>query len=224
MPEPILYRELDIIGYADVPGTRIHPRILPPVFRVRGTQRVLFPPYSLLRDSVAGAVESSMEEFSDRAANGRQITALPDVRPAQEAHHLWIDDQNNVHYSARLDVQKAFDDLFFRHLVEAEKALAQNPPALDDAYSHAAVAHAIRPEHIDPLVIRGVVEWERHDVDSQDYTEELAREQTALANFRQLVAARRGKLPGKGSFMAGMALRRPKVINVPQLQPVLRLA
>jgi hypothetical protein len=179
--------DLKIIGFADALSEVIHPRILPPIFQQRSGTAVLFPPFIIINGRVLDAYAETHEVFEQRV-NAECATKFSG--DAIIDNHLWVDDTNTVRYQPRYEIQKAFDSIFDYHLNAANEAWKKRD--LEVSYLHAAIAHAVKPEHIEPLVLRGAVEWERLESDALDYTQELAGDQMGSVEFKELILLKRG--------------------------------
>lgn len=179
---------LEIIGYASTVETPTLPRVLAPVFRVRGTpDQILFPPYSLQATEVWKAHLGNRAEFEEFIAK-KKITQLDPPLPAKVLHDLWVNPEGEVTYAPKAEVKKAFETLYEKHLNLAEAKLAEKD--FEAAARHAAVARSVDPGKLDPLIIRGVTEFSLEDQSYYEFTRELAGKIVKPAEFDQLVQAR----------------------------------
>ncbi len=198
--------DLDIIGYFSLLEKKVLPRILPPVYQVRQEPNiVLLPPFTQLGDEIFGMTVSSLPEFDDYVRK-EEATRLQNSIPGQIHHELWVDDHRRVAYESRIAVRRGFNEIFGRHLQAARAALRQKN--WDAAWDHAAVARAVNPNHIDPLVIRAAAESCSGECDAAAFTKTMAADLLAPAEFEKLVERCLPSVPKPG-FLAGIAALRP---------------
>jgi hypothetical protein len=187
---------LEIIGYTSKLETPTLPRVLAPVFRVRGeTDLILFPPFTILAAEVLKAHQGNRAEFEEFIAKGK-LTQLPTTYQAKVQHDLWVSPEGVVTYAPKAEVKKAFEELYAKHLTLAEEKLAEKD--FEAAARHAAVARSVDPGKLDPLIIRGVTEFALEDQSYYEFTRELAEKIVKPAEFDQLVKAR---IQGSGSVV-----------------------
>lgn len=178
--------DFDIIGFASVVETPTLPRVLPLVFRKRDeSEKILLPPFNLIFDEIFGATESDSEELEDLIAK-EQITRLPEPMPGKIAHDLWVNENGKVSYNPKAEVQEAFKDIFTKHLESARKALEKKDYAA--AGRHAAVARAVNPTHLDPLVIRAATEQLTGKTSQVNFTRHLASSHISVDRFDRMMA------------------------------------
>lgn len=182
--------DFDIIGFSSTIETPALPRVLAPVFRDR-TQAdvVLLPPFTVVGDEVFNVTKTNSAEFQALAAR-EQITALDAPIRARTNHDLWVNPEGIVAYAPKAEVKKAFKALFTRHLALAELALAADDH--EAACRHAAIARAVNPGHLDPLVIRATAERRSGDATRLAFTRHIAQDIVAPAEFDRLIEARMG--------------------------------
>lgn len=179
---------LEIIGYSSKLGTPTLPRVLFPVFRVRGAEDlILFPPYSMQAAEVWKAHQGNRAEFEEFITKGK-VTQLDPSLPAKAHHDLWVSPEGVVTYAPKAEVKKAFEELYVKHLGLAEAKLAEKD--FEAAARHAAVARSVDPGKLDPLIIRGVTEFALEDQSYYEFTRELAEKIVKAAEFDRLVQER----------------------------------
>ena len=181
-----LLQDLEVVGIADTLGRAVQPRLLPPVYRTKDGATVLYPPYSFVPGGIVPSMECPADDFAERVRL-EQMTELP-AQPARERWLLWVDDRQKVRYQSNYTVQTAFDKLFALHLSTARAAIEKLNPDLDTAYRHAAIAHAVVPDHLDPLVIRGAIQKYRGDELNLCDTRNFAARRIAPADFDTLIS------------------------------------
>lgn len=202
----------DIIGFASTIETPALPRVLAPVFRDR-TQpdSVLLPPFTVVGDEVFNVTQTNTAEFQALIAQ-EELTALDEPIPAKTNHDLWVNPEGTVAYASKTEVKKAFKALFNKHLALAEAALAINNH--EAACQHAAIARAVNPGHLDPLVIRATAERQSGNMTRFAFTRHMAQDIVAATDFDQLIEARMGGLSAaesRGSnAMRDMGIRRSR--------------
>lgn len=182
--------DFDIIGFASTIETPALPRVLAPVFRDR-TQldTILLPPFTVVGDEVFNVTTTNSAEFDSLLAQGK-LTALGVHISAKPNHDLWVNPEGQVSYLPKIEVRKAFKALFTKHLALAEAELAaMNQEA---ACQHAAIARAVNPGHLDPLVIRATAERQLGDMTRFAFTRHIAEDIVAPAEFDRLIEARMG--------------------------------
>ncbi|MCX6982184.1 MAG: hypothetical protein NTV08_15745 [Verrucomicrobia bacterium] len=181
---------LDIIGFASVIETPTLPRVLAPVFRERAeADSVLLPPFSVVGDEVFNCTPSNMQEFEVLVGQGK-LTRLPHVIPGKTNYDLWVNAEGVVAYNAKAAVKKALEGIFTERLKLAEEKFAKQDYAA--AGHHASVARAVKPSHLDPLVIRAAAERLLGLHAQVAFTRDIASAYISPAEFDQLVKARTG--------------------------------
>jgi hypothetical protein len=179
---------LEIIGYSSKLETPTLPRVLAPVFRVRGEpDLILFPPFTILAAEVLKAHQGNRAEFEEFIAKGK-LTQLPTTYQAKVQHDLWVSPEGVVAYEPKAEVKKAFEELYAKHLNLAEAKLAEKD--YEAAARHAAVARSVDPGKLDPLIIRGVTEFALEDQSYYEFTRELAEKIVKPEEFDQRVRER----------------------------------
>jgi hypothetical protein len=204
---------LDIIGFASVLETPVLPRVLAPVFRDRTKpETVLLPPFTVVGDEVFNAGLTTMSELDSFVAQ-KKVTLVEHPIAAKVRHELWVDDKGAVSYSSKPAVKQALEQIFSTHLAAANDELAAKH--YDAACEHAAVARAVMPAHIDPLVIRAAAELMTGQTSRLGFTKDIARHYLSPAEFDQLVQERAGGQSAAevrgATVMKGAAVRRPKL-------------
>lgn len=183
--------QLDIIGCKEVPVLRpAMPRLLSPIFAVRDSVQVLFPPYTLDDDVVIRPEMSNRGEFDDLVAS-EKISAYGPV-PAKPGHELWLDDDGNIRYDSGHVARKELMRIFDAHCRSA--ALALKSGSLVEARTHAMVAYSASSRNLEPLRYRAAAEHRMigHAANSDvvraelALTEMLAESHLSLADFRSL--------------------------------------
>ncbi len=91
---------LDVIGYADKRNLGCIPDFTAPIFRVRGTDMVLSPPYKIEDDIVLRPIVDHIDEFRSMV-NCHEVTAFEAPFPALPDAAMWIDAELKVHYGPR---------------------------------------------------------------------------------------------------------------------------
>ena len=138
-----------------------------------------------------------------------QLTLLRVPIAGKTNHDLWVNAEGTVAYNSKTTVKKAFGDIFTTHLALAEKKLAGGDYAA--AGQHAAVARAVKPSHLDPLVIRAAAERMAGQHSQFAFTRHIASDYVTPAEFDRLVGARTaGQLLTEAhgaAVMAGIATR-----------------
>lgn len=202
----------DIIGFASTIETPALPRVLAPVFRDR-TQAdvILLPPFTVVGDEVFNVTQTNTAEFDALVAQ-EKLTNLDVPIPAKTNHDLWVNPEGHVVYAPKVEVKKAFRALFTKHLALAEAELvAMNSEA---ACQHAAIARAVNPGHLDPLVIRATAERQLGDMTRFAFTRHIAEDIVAPAEFDRLIEVRMGGVTAaesRGSnAMRDMGIRRSR--------------
>ena len=203
---------LDIAGFASVLETPTLPRVLAPVFRDRNQQHVLLlPPFTLVGDEVFNATCCSVAEFEAMSVQGK-LTRLEKPIPGKMNHDLWLNPEGIVAYDSKSAVKRAFADIFTKHLALAEEKLGTQD--YDAACQHAAIARAVKPSHLDPLVIRAAAERMSGQTSRFAFTCHIATDYVSAAEFDQLVDARTGEESAadtRGSaVMMKVALRKSR--------------
>lgn len=212
-PETFDLAALEIIGYSSTLATPTLPRVLHPVFRVRGADQILFPPYTVQGTEVWKAHIGNQAEFEEFIAK-EKLTLLDSPLPAQPHHDLWVSPEGVVTYAPKAEVKKAFEKLYAEHLNLAEAKLAEND--FEAAARHAAVARSVDPGKLDPLIIRGVTEFSLEDQSYYEFTRELAGKIVKAAEFDQLVRER-----VRGNGMNGVGIEEMTVtVTMSQIQAV----
>lgn len=180
----------DIIGFASTIETPALPRVLAPVFRDRTQPDViLLPPYTVLGDEVFNVTPTKTAEFDALVAQEKLTTLVAPIS-AKPNHDLWVNPEGQVAYALKAEVKKAFKALFSKHLALAEAELvAMNSEA---ACQHAAIARAVNPGHLDPLVIRATAERQLGDMTRFAFTRHIAEDIVVPAEFDRLIDARMG--------------------------------
>lgn len=200
---------LEIIGYASKLEMPTLPRVLAPVFRVRGeSDLILFPPFTILAAEVLKAHQGNRAEFEEFIAKGK-LTQLPTTYQAKVQHDLWVGPEGEVFYAPKAVVKKAFEELYAKHLSLAEEKLAEKD--FEAAARHAAVARSVDPGKLDPIIIRGVTEFALEDQSYYEFTRELAEKIVKPAEFDQLV---RERLNGVGKA-AATSVQPAKISTAP---------
>jgi hypothetical protein len=204
--------DFDIIGFASTIETPALPRVLAPVFRDR-TQPdvVVLPPFTVLGDEVFNVIRTNTAELQALVAQ-EKLTIVDSPIPAKTNHDLWVNPEGFVAYASKAEVKKAFKALFTKHLALAEVALAANDH--EAACRNAAIARAVNPGHLDPLVIRATAERQSGDMNRFAFTQHMAQDIVASGEFDRLIEARMGGVTAaesRGSnVMRDMGLRRSR--------------
>lgn len=155
--------DLDIIGCNEVPVTEpAMPRVLSPIFALRNSGKVLFPPYTLGEQEVIRPEHSTREEFDDLVACG-EISAWG-AQPALPEHELWLDDLGNLLYEPAWQVRGKLNSIFDARLKGADLALKS--ASLEDTRTHAMVAYSANPRSLEPLIYRAAAEHRMSSVGS----------------------------------------------------------
>lgn len=177
--------DLDIIGFSSVLEAEPLPRILAPIFQSRQTpDLVIMPPFCLVSDEVFKGNLSTLDELDAFEAR-QQVTRLATAFQGQPNHDLWVNDKGEVAYDRKSKVKSEFQKIFDRHLMLAKEKLAeQDWKAACDA---AAIARAMNPNHLDPLIILGQAELQMGDLKRFAFTQYIATELIAAAEFEKLV-------------------------------------
>jgi hypothetical protein len=203
---------LDIIGFASVLESPTLPRVLAPVFRDRNQpEMVLLPPFSLVADEVFNATPVPVSELEALAIQKR-VTAFGEPLRAKLNHDLWVDADGFVAYEPKAVVKSTFGDIFTKHLALAEERLAAKD--YTGAGQHAAIARAVKPSHLDPLVIRAAAERLSGQHAQVSFTRHIAADYVSAGEFERLVDARTGGellAENRGAtVMKGIAVRKPR--------------
>ena len=207
--------KLEIIGYASTLGTPVLPRVLAPVFRcLEQPDQILLPPFTQTVDEVFNAGESTVAEFH-YLVTAEEATPLPEAIRGKVSHDLWVNAEGEVAYDPKGAVKKAFGEIFKKHLAIAEEKLKEKEYEL--ACEHAAIARAVNPSHIDPLVIRGAAERLMADWSRFAFTRHIASSYLSPVEFDRLVNALAGGISDaevRGSaVMKDMAMRKPQPLR-----------
>ena len=181
---------LDIIGLASIVEAPTLPRVLAPVFRDRTSpDSVILPPFTVIGDEVFNFHPAGMAEF-EALVSQEKLTSLPAPIAAKVNHDLWVNPDGHVAYEPKAEVKKAFKQLFKDHLALAEQFLSAKD--FGAACQHAAIARAVNPVHLDPLIIRAVAERSLGQHTRFAFTRHLAEDIVTPAEFDQLIQARMG--------------------------------
>ena len=181
-------QNLDIIGFASIVETPTLPRVLAPVCRDRTSpDSVILPPFTVIGDEVFNFHAADMAEFGSLVAQ-EKLTRLPAPIAAKVNHDLWVNSDGQVTYEPKAEVKKAFQRLFKDHLALAEQCLSDKE--YEAACQHAAIARAVNPVHLDPLIIRAVAERSLGQNTRFAFTRHLAEDIVTPAEFDQLIQAR----------------------------------
>ncbi|MCB1086045.1 MAG: hypothetical protein KDM63_03295 [Verrucomicrobiae bacterium] len=179
---------LDVIGFASVLETPTLPRILAPVFEDRANPgTVLLPPFSVVEEEIFNAVAVTADEWDD-LVQSQKVTRLETPRPAQVSHDLWVNPDGDVGYAPKAEVKRAFAALFEKHIALAEEKFSSKD--FTGACENAAVARAVNPTHIDPLVIRAAAELLTGESKRYRFTSHLATKYLSWEDFKLLVLAK----------------------------------
>tara|TARA_R110002049_G_scaffold123907_1_gene279248 strand:+ start:803 stop:1456 length:654 start_codon:yes stop_codon:yes gene_type:complete len=203
--------DLDIIGFASIIETLTLPRVLAPVFQVRTQQdTVLLPPFTVNGDEVFNVTVSNRAEFDALCAQ-EKLTPLAPAIPAKVNHDLWVNPDGQTAYQPKAEVKRTFNRLFTEHLNLAEEKLAAGDN--DAACRHAAIARALKPAHLDPLIIRATAEILLGETSRLAFTRHIAEDIVAPLEFDKLIQNRLGSKSAsetRGSaVMRGIATRKP---------------
>lgn len=182
--------DLDIVGFASIIETPTLPRVLAPVFQKRQEPDfVVLPPFSLVADEVFNFKESNQAGLAALVSQ-EKITRLSEPIPAHSNYDLWVNPHGNVAYARKWEVKKAFKEIFESSMALAKTEL--NARRYTAASQHAAVARAVNPIHIDPLVIRGAAERLLGQLQQFALTRHLASDLISPQEFDSLVWDRTG--------------------------------
>ncbi len=181
--------DLTIIGAMEVPVSTppYQPQVLTPVFQLKATEEVLYPPYHLHDDCVVSAPTTrtlAQRDFAELVEENSAL-ALPTPLPAQKSHLLWFDDKGQINYERRSTVQQRLAYLARTHLLRAEEHLQTQQ--WHDARDSAATAYSADPTKVDALVIQAVAEKNLGLSGQMAITTELAIELISRDSFSQLV-------------------------------------
>ena len=201
---------LDIIGFASIIETPTLPRVLAPVFQVRTQEdTVLLPPFTVSGDEVFNVTVANRAEF-DALCTQEKLTPLQNVIPAKVNHDLWVNPEGQTAYQSKAEVKKTFQHLFDEHLRLAEQHLSAAEP--EPACQHAAIARAVNPGHLDPLIIRATAEILLGEPSRLSFTRHIAEDIVAPFEFDKLLQARLGSksaTESRGSaVMGGIATKK----------------
>ena len=182
--------DLDIIGFASILETPTLPRLLAPVFRERAsTDFVLLPPFTLQFNEVFNVTQTNTAGLEALVAQ-EKLTLLQPPIAAQTNHDLWVNPEGQVAYAPKAEVKKAFIDLFEKHLALAEAGLAAR--SYEAACQHAAIARAVNPGHLAPLIIRATAERSLGLLAPFAFTRHIAKDIVTSAEFDRLIKDRTG--------------------------------
>lgn len=207
-------KDLEIIGCKEVPVTQpAMPRRLSPIFAVKGSDKVLFPPYTLGEQELIRPEQSTRQDFDDLVQSG-EITERASHAALPE-HELWLDDEGEFHYEPDYEVRKKLKHIFDSQLKLAHGELRTG--SLKAARTHAEVAYSANPHHIDPLVYRAAAEHQMSSVGSSapsrselQLTEMIAEYHVSVSEFRNLyLKLVRETSPQKNKLM-GTATQKPR--------------
>lgn len=143
--------QLDIIGCREIPAVPFLPRLLTPVFAVRGTDTVLMPPYSILPHwGVFDPVVTTQAEFEDLCVRER-LQSIP-ARAARPDNQLYLDTDGAVCYEHRDRVAAKMAEYSREYWSSAQAALlaGDSPKAVLDA----RIARSANPTNIEPLLLQ----------------------------------------------------------------------
>jgi hypothetical protein len=204
--------KLEIVGFASVIGPDPLPRILPPVFRSRENEDIfILPPFAVSGDEVFNATQVGRSDFEALVDKG-SITPLDTAIPADTNRDLWVDAEGQIHYDLKSTARKAFEQIFEKHLALAQESLDAREYAA--VGRHTAIARAVKPSHLNPLVLRATAEKLADKHQEAAFTRHIASAYVSPAEFDQLVKARIGdeglaEAHGAG-VMKGIVMRRSR--------------
>lgn len=144
---------LDIVGYADALTVDLLPRVVPPVFRIKGTDRCIFPPFAIDGGQVCYSAESTTADL-DHAIDEGEATRIEQPIPAQVGYRLWISSDGEVRYERSEDATARLRDIAQHSIRRAHQALAANNPDL--AVDAAQVALAADEACVDAVLLKAI--------------------------------------------------------------------
>ncbi len=202
----------DLIGFASFVEKPTLPRVLAPVLQNRDSpSMILLPPLRLVGDEIFEATESDREEFAALILQ-RRLTALEESFAGKSNYDLWVNPKGVIAYEPKATVKVAFKRIFDEHIRDAQEQLVAQDYAA--ALRAAAIARAVNPSHLDPLVIRAVAERMLHQRAEADFTRHLASNYISVREFDQIVNDRvaRELVEVKGHPMQMMTIRKSKLV------------
>ena len=146
--------DLEVIGFGDVLDSRDLPAILPPIYRVRNSSIVLFPPSMVQGDVLAGAHESDMPEFQAFLAK-QEVSALERPFDAKPHHELWIDPEGRVHYEDWDQASDRLREIAWAKIGEADREFRENH--LEEADILVSQAMNANDGILDAYVLKGAI-------------------------------------------------------------------
>ncbi len=117
----MIITDLDIIGFGDTLNEEFVPSIVPPVYQIRHSNLVIFPPFKLNGNQIGGS-DGSLYDFWREVERG-EATKI-DTISAQQDHELWIDAKFEPHYEPRRDAVIKLKNLSLEYIITARQGLA----------------------------------------------------------------------------------------------------
>lgn len=192
MPEMHPIAALEIVGYANRLAPSMYPAVVPPVFRVRGSERILLPAFVIRGGFVCDATEREVGDLT--ALNEAcEITLFAAPRDARPDFELWIDEEGHDHYEP---IPQASATL--RRIAEGRIALALDAFRSGDhtaAKEHCRVAICADDRLIDPLAIRAAIARREKDRGKERLMEKLASGRVSPSGFRVFVEGYLAEIP-----------------------------
>lgn len=206
-----LLNQLDIIGCREIPAEPFLPRLLTPVFAVRGSDTVLLPPYHLLPHmGVFGPVVTSREEFEDLCARER-IRAIT-LRPAQPDNQLYLNTDGDVCYAHRDRVATAMAEYAREYWASAQEAFLAGE--YEKAVLHARITRSANATTIEPLLLQAAALKRLGQESEARVCRTFALPRMSEETFENGVNHWLGKspVPNCGKF-ANIATVRPRILE-----------
>lgn len=148
--------QLEVIGCKEVPVlSPAMPRLLSPIFAVRNSDTVLFPPYTITDEEVIKPDLSHRSVF-DYLASHEEVSIFGPVA-AIPKHELWLNDNGEFRYDLSDDALKNLKIIFKTNCEKADAKLRSGEFAV--ARLCATIAYSANSHSVDPLVYRAAAEY-----------------------------------------------------------------
>lgn len=215
MPEMHPIAALEIVGYANRLAPSMYPAVVPPVFRVRGAERILLPAFVIRGGFVCDATE---REAGDLTALNEacEITLFAAPRDARPDFELWIDEAGHDHYEPIPEASATLRRIAEGRIASALGAFRSGDHAA--AKEHCRVAICADDRLVEPLAIRAAIARREKDRGAERLMEKLASGRVSPLGFGVFVKGYLAEVPQTPARVSAP----PKV--VPCLHPIMGMA